>query len=559
MCPRAELRHGLLHSLRSFLSSGAAMRTGIFFGLVLASPCFAQQPAAWSPQPYANTNTEQTSVQKNDIPLNNLRANEKQSSGDVARWGSPNKELRPANSLRSFSQVMPPQAVQQPMVNSSDVASSNAIQQRLANNTDAIPKSNSPRSGFELSAKVDQNSTSAQVTENIQRPSQVRLASFNENAIEPLAHEKRTSGVWYDRSAGSENADVRKTNVQKARFQEPQIEAPAPFLPPATDKLPTVPSILDNQLDRNSARPLNEVLDPGSTNLQIPPSKQGRSLLESQEIPSNPFPGTKRPKQEDVESSPSDANEPPSIKSRKDLDAAPSPPRRMDRSVVDCDSVRLLAKDSDITKIRIDSSPNFVEGYKNKDRSAGNTKMGFIASAPIRPWLSYEGQVVAEGKLVDLKLGSVILERADGTRTSYLLHKLSDADQVYVSEKWGLPVTCSIDDRSFPSRDFVDTTVTWKASGACHKPLYFEDVSLERYGHEWGPLVQPVVSTAHFFGDLVVLPYKMGIHPLNECQYSLGYYRPGSCAPWTIGPVPISLRGALLQAKVVTGAALILP
>ncbi len=246
------------------------------------------------------------------------------------------------------------------------------------------------------------------------------------------------------------------------------------------------------------------------------------------------------------------------MNSRRDLDAAPSPPRRLDRSVVDCDSVRLLAKESDITKIRIDSSPSFVEGYKNKDRSAANTKEGFIASAPIRPWLSYEGQVVAEGKLVDLKLGSVILERADGTRTSYLLHKLSDADQVYVSEKWGLPVTCSIDDRSFPSRDFVDTTVTWKASGACHKPLYFEDVQLERYGHEWGPVVQPVLSTAHFFGDVLVLPYKMGIHPMNECQYSLGYYRPGSCAPWTIGPVPISLRGALLQAKVVTGAALIL-
>jgi len=46
---------------------------------------------------------------------------------------------------------------------------------------------------------------------------------------------------------------------------------------------------------------------------------------------------------------------------------------------------------------------------------------------------------------------------------------------------------------------------------------------------------------------------------MNECQYALGHYRPGNCAPWTVGPVPISLRGALLQAKVVTGAVLILP
>ena len=532
---------------------------GFLFGMVIASPCVAQQPAPWSPQPFVKPNSEGPSTQPNVIPANGLRPTEKQPNGDVARWGSPNKESRPANSLRSFAQVMPSQGTQPPTDSSSNDSASNTISQPIVFKKKAVTTSTAPRSGFDLSNGADSNSTRSPVTERVQPTSLVQLASYNENSVEAPAHERRTSGVWYDRSAANDNASLRTTDIQKARFQEAQSETPAPFLPPATDKFPAVPSILDNQFDRNSARSLNEVLDPGPTKLQIPPTKPGRSLLGPEEIPSNPFPGTKSPKQEEDESSPSDSKEPPSMNSRRDLDAAPSPPRRLDRSVVDCDSVRLLAKESDITKIRIDSSPGFVEGYKNKDRSAANTKEGFIASAPIRPWLSYEGQVVAEGKLVDLKLGSVILERADGTRTAYLLHKLSDADQVYVSEKWGLPVTCSIDDRSFPSRDFVDTTVTWKASGACHKPLYFEDVQLERYGHEWGPVVQPVLSTAHFFGDVVVLPYKMGIHPLNECQYSLGYYRPGSCAPWTIGPVPISLRGALLQAKVVTGAALILP
>jgi len=528
--------------------------------LVIASPCVAQHPAPWSPQPFVKPNTEGSSTQPNVIPANSLRPNEKQPNGDVARWGSPNKESRPANSVRSFAQVMPSPGTRPPTDSSSNDSASNTIAQPIVFNTKALPKSTAPRSGFDLSNRADSNSTLTQVAERVQTTSHVQLASHNENSVEAHTHEKRTSGVWYDRSAANDNASVRTTNIQKARFQEPQAEAPAPFLPPATNQLPAAPSILDNQFDSNSTRSLYEVLDPSPTKLQIPPpTKPGRSLLAPEELPSNPFPGTKTPKQEDDESSPSDFKEPPSMNSRNDLDAAPSPPRRLDRSVVDCDSVRLLAKESDITKIRIDSSPSFVEGYKNKDRSAANTKEGFIASAPIRPWLSYEGQVVAEGKLVDLKLGSVILERADGTRTAYLLHKLSDADQVYVSEKWGLPVTCSIDDRSFPSRDFVDTTVTWKASGACHKPLYFEDVQLERYGHEWGPVVQPVLSTAHFFGDVVVLPYKMGIHPLNECQYALGYYRPGSCAPWTIGPVPISLRGALLQAKVITGAALILP
>ena len=45
-----------------------------------------------------------------------------------------------------------------------------------------------------------------------------------------------------------------------------------------------------------------------------------------------------------------------------------------------------------------------------------------------------------------------------------------------------------------------------------------------------------------------MLPYKMGMEPPWECVYPLGTYRPGSCAPYTIGPVPISVRGIATQA-----------
>ena len=101
--------------------------------------------------------------------------------------------------------------------------------------------------------------------------------------------------------------------------------------------------------------------------------------------------------------------------------------------------------------------------------------------------------------------------------------------------------------------------MTWKASGLCHKPLYFEEVNLERYGQTAGPFAQPVLSTAHFFVNIAVLPYKMGIHPPTECQYALGYYRPGNCAPWIIPPVPISLRGALFQAGAVGAGIALIP
>lgn len=110
-------------------------------------------------------------------------------------------------------------------------------------------------------------------------------------------------------------------------------------------------------------------------------------------------------------------------------------------------------------------------------------------------------------------------------------------------------------DATFQDRNWSPTTFTWKASSLCHKPLYFEDVQLERYGHSWNPVVQPFMSAAHFFVSIPLLPYKMGLESPCECHYTLGYYRPGSCAPYMIEPIPFSLRAAAFQAIGVTGFA----
>ncbi len=63
----------------------------------------------------------------------------------------------------------------------------------------------------------------------------------------------------------------------------------------------------------------------------------------------------------------------------------------------------------------------------------------------------------------------------------------------------------------------------------------------------------------HFFANIAVLPYKMGVHGPHECQYALGYYRPGNCAPWIKPPVPISARGAIAQAATMTGLFWLIP
>lgn len=140
---------------------------------------------------------------------------------------------------------------------------------------------------------------------------------------------------------------------------------------------------------------------------------------------------------------------------------------------------------------------------------------------------------------------------------------LADVDlNIYISGSEGtdFPFECSIDDGSWHSgRCWPQTVYMWKAAALCHKPLYFEDEALERYGHSWGPCCDPLVSGAHFFSRLPILPYCMGISPPCECQYALGHYRPGSCAPYMCDPVPIMSRAALIQAGSVVGAAVLIP
>lgn len=508
-----------------------------------------QPPPAWSPAPFVNPTGS-------NIPVNKLRSNTPEASVEspVLRWKVVSPEDQGRSSDKSFSQALGTSDK-----DARSVTQSNVVRQPMAQSTAQSPSMpNQPRSTFNLNPPRTTTANDVQVKfASETKPSAqaaitigerglvgdqgrrsvseqgVSLASHSSGSIEANpASSSASVGVWYDRKAGANES--KPSAVQRTRFQETGDVMPSP-----------APSIL--QLPPASPGNSAPTLDPQA----VP------ELSLQQEIPS-PFPKSKSPELE-IEDSPSDASEPPPMSRRDNQDLAPKPPSRPNRSSVDCDSIRQLAKDQqDISKIRVDSSPNFVEGYKGKNQRV-NTKEAFVNSAEIRTWHDYDGVVIAEGKLVDIERGMAMIEREDGSRASCLLRKLSDADNAYISQAWGVPVTCSIEDRSFPRRDFLETTMTFKASGSCHKPLYFEEVQLERYGHEWGPIAQPVLSSAHFFGNIAFLPYKMGIHPMNECQYALGYYRPGSCAPWTVGPVPISLRGAWMQAKVVTGAAIALP
>lgn len=223
-----------------------------------------------------------------------------------------------------------------------------------------------------------------------------------------------------------------------------------------------------------------------------------------------------------------------------------------------CDEFRERIRAATIDQVSLDPSPPFrpdvidvKEFDKLKDRFNENQK--------VRVWRSIDGRPMGKGRLDDLAYENAIIRTDFGTKEELPLNELSEADLAYISQNWGLPTECLIEQVAYAPRQWTPTTMTYTASNLCHKPLYFEEVNLERYGHTAGPLAQPFISSAHFFLNIAVLPYKMGVHAPSECQYALGYYRPGNCAPWIIPPVPLSVRGAWYQATAVTGTALLIP
>ena len=127
-----------------------------------------------------------------------------------------------------------------------------------------------------------------------------------------------------------------------------------------------------------------------------------------------------------------------------------------------------------------------------------------------------------------------------------------------------LPPDCSQnvfqgEQASVPLRDtFVN--FQWAPMNFFHRPLYFEDVPLERYGQSVCPHWQPVISGGRFFLTLPILPYKMGADHPHECVTTLGYRRPGICAPCVMQvPPPLEWDAALLQAGTTVGLVFLLP
>lgn len=107
-------------------------------------------------------------------------------------------------------------------------------------------------------------------------------------------------------------------------------------------------------------------------------------------------------------------------------------------------------------------------------------------------------------------------------------------------------------------RPWMDSEVYWEAPALCHRPLYFQEINLERHGHK-ARVVQPLVSAASFYGRIPALPYLIALDPPHRPVYTLGYRRPGSHVACRMTQVPLLLGPGAVQAAVIMGLIIAIP
>jgi hypothetical protein len=82
---------------------------------------------------------------------------------------------------------------------------------------------------------------------------------------------------------------------------------------------------------------------------------------------------------------------------------------------------------------------------------------------------------------------------------------------------------------------------------------------VERHGHLQLGHLEPFASGARFFATVPMLPYLMTIRDPCDCEYTLGYYRPGSCAPVMLQRPPLDRRAVIVESAAIAGAVIAIP
>jgi hypothetical protein len=196
------------------------------------------------------------------------------------------------------------------------------------------------------------------------------------------------------------------------------------------------------------------------------------------------------------------------------------------------------------------------------------------ASRHVQPSPSRQPREFVEHSAEELKISTITSQEAAPSADEVIFRSISqintditapppegDADD----EREALDVAASFFSRYKEHNYQSEVPRTWGAYGAlqitqafCHRPLYFEEINVERYGYSAGVL-QPAVSAARFFATVPTLPYRMAIDGPGICQVDPSPYPPGHPAPRHRQRPPLHVRAAIIQAVAVVGMVALFP
>jgi len=100
----------------------------------------------------------------------------------------------------------------------------------------------------------------------------------------------------------------------------------------------------------------------------------------------------------------------------------------------------------------------------------------------------------------------------------------------------------------YAGRNWPERKLLVEPDYVCYNRLLYEQLNLERYGWDIGPLQVPL-AVAKFYLDTLFLPYNQWTDPCRS-ETSAGYCLPGDSVPFLLYPPEWSLTGAIAEAGV---------
>jgi hypothetical protein len=125
-------------------------------------------------------------------------------------------------------------------------------------------------------------------------------------------------------------------------------------------------------------------------------------------------------------------------------------------------------------------------------------------------------------------------------------------------ERLEFPPSPELSRGRYAGRNWPETKTYVEPSYVCYHKLLFEQINLERYGWDLGPIT-PVASALKTYVDVALLPYHLATDPFRNYECSAGYCMPGDPVPFLLYPPELSVSGFLGEAAAVAALVVLFP